>query len=51
MMMKWNKKKNEKGMFLFFFYLVGSGNLESELKTQAKGIDNIIFIPFRIEII
>ena len=33
-------RKNDK----IEFYLVGSGNLESELKTQAKGIDNIIFI-------
>lgn len=28
------------------FYLVGSGELENELKTQAEGLGNVTFIPF-----
>lgn len=28
------------------FYLVGSGELEQTLKTQAKGLDNVSFLPF-----
>ncbi len=28
------------------FFIVGSGELETELKTQASGIPNITFIPF-----
>ncbi len=28
------------------FYIVGSGELEQELKQQAKDLDNVIFIPF-----
>lgn len=28
------------------FYLVGSGELENELKTQANGLSNVTFIPF-----
>lgn len=28
------------------FYLVGSGELENALRTEAKGLDNVTFIPF-----
>lgn len=28
------------------FYLVGSGELEQTLKTQAKGLNNVSFLPF-----
>lgn len=28
------------------FYLVGSGELEQTLKTQAQGLDNVFFLPF-----
>lgn len=29
-----------------YFYLVGAGELENELKIQSKGFNNIYFIPF-----